>query len=61
MIDLSKGDYMASIKLFVEQNGRPLGAWVLCGVVGYVVGGAVIAFVSMAAFVGALLIVFGKP
>jgi len=51
---------MESIKLFVEQNGRPLGAWILCGVVGYIIGGAVIAFVAMMAIVGVSLIMSGK-
>ena len=45
---------------FIEDNSRAIGVWILCGVVGYIVGGVTISFLSMAAIVGVSLVVSGK-
>lgn len=45
---------------FIEENSRAIGVWLLCFVVGYVVGGISIALVSLGGIVGVSLIASGK-
>jgi hypothetical protein len=45
---------------FIEQNSRALGIWLLCFVVGYIVGGLSTAMLALGANIGISLVVSGK-
>jgi len=45
---------------FIEQNSRAIGVWLLCFVVGYIVGGLSTAMLALGANIGISLVVSGK-